>query len=152
MLSPLSEPKVCTTLQAFWFFMLLANNRNDFHFHIKHPFFLPKSLIVLKPSHRFLPLFDLHYCWYGYYTRFGPFTSLDESIVVVLHVEMPKAKKKPIAAVVNARRQVLAKCMTSSTPMGWHTDGLNSNSMEVKVRSVRFGVCGVSFYCASVNV
>lgn len=152
MLRPPSEPKVCNTLRAFWFFMLLANRRNDFHSHYQTPVFLPKNLIVLNPSQRFLPLFDLHFCLYGYYTLFARLTFLDELIFVVLHVEMPRAKKKPIAAAVNARRQVLAKCMTSSTPMGWHTDGLKANSMEVKVCSVRFGVCGVSFSRASVNV
>ena len=89
---------------------------------------------------------------YGYYTLFGCLTFLDELIFVVLHVGMPVVKKKPYAAAVNARRQVLAKCMTSTTPMGWYTDGLKANSMEVQVCSVRFGGCGVSFSRASVNV
>lgn len=48
-------------------------------------------------------------------------------------------KKKPYAAAVNARRQVLAKCMTSTTPMGWYTDGLKANSMEVQAFQQQFG-------------
>jgi len=151
-LRPPSEPKVFTTSRAFWFLMLLANNRNDFHLHYQTPIFLPKKFDCLNPPQCFLPLFDLHFCLYGYYTLFGWLTFLDELIFVVLHVGMPVVKKKPYAAAVNARRQVLAKCMTSTTPMGWYTDGLKANSMEVQVCSVRFGGCGVSFSRASVNV
>ena len=95
---------------------------------------------------------SMHLCLYGSYTLSVRFFFVVELIFVVLHVGMPKVKKMPEAAVQNARCAVLHKCMMSSTQMGWHTDGLKTNSIGVTVCCMRFGVCGVSFSRASVNV